>query len=123
MLSVLLAHLETYLNDGCPLQEVERWLVAHLQEILDSREQAAIEFTNQVDAALVEFAAGVLDEVELRQRLDGLLRLEKTISLVLPSSFHSQLGSVETGTGDTTITEQLQVPGRVETLNLGSVAV
>ena len=122
MLSALLAHLEIYLNDGCPLQEVERWLVAHLQEILDSREQAAIEFTNQVDAALVEFAAGVLDEVELRQRLDGLLRLEKTISLVLPSSF-SQMRSVETGTGDTTITEQLQVPGRVETLDLGSVAV
>jgi hypothetical protein len=123
MLSALLSHLETYLNDGCPLQELERWLVAHLQEILDARDQAAIELANQIDAALVEFSAGVLDEVALRQQLDGLLRLEKTISLFLPNPFHSQLRSVETGAGGATITEQLQVPGRVETLDLGFVAV
>ena len=123
MLSALLSHLETYLNDGCPLQELERWLVAHLQEILDARDQAAIELANQIDAALVEFSAGVLDEVTLRQRLDGLLRLEKTIALVLPQAFSSQLRNVETGTGGATITEQLQVPGRIETLDLGFVEV
>lgn len=123
MLSALLSHLETYLNDGCSLQELERWLVAHLQEILDARNQAAIELANQIDASLVEFSAGALDEVTLRQRLDGLLRLEKTFSLPLPSPFHSQLRSVETGAGSATITEQLQVPGRVETLDLGFVAV
>jgi len=102
---------------------LEQWLVTHLQEILDSQDRTAIELANQVDAALVEFSAGVLDEVALRQRLDGLLRLEKTISLVLPRSF-SQLINVETGTGGAApIIEQLQVPGLVETLDLGSVAV
>lgn len=120
----LLSHLETYLNDGCPLQELERWLVAHMQKILDARDQTVIELANQIDAALVEFSAGVLDEVALRQRLDGLLRLERTISLTLVNP-SSQLISVETGAGDATITEPLQVPvpGQVETLVLGFVAV
>jgi len=123
MLSALLTHLETYLNDSCPLQQVEEWVVAHLQEILNSGDQEAIQLANQVDAALVEFSAGALDEVVLRQRLESLVRLENTIAVTWPRALMLSGMELQTGTQDATITEHREVPGQVETLDLGRVLV
>lgn len=44
------------------LKELEDWLVEHLQEMLDSGEQAAIEMANQIDADFAEYSQGILDE-------------------------------------------------------------
>ena len=112
-LSMVLAHLESYLNDQCALQDFEQWLVGNLQKILDSQDIAAMKLTNQVDATLIELSAGVLDEVDVRQRFDSLVRLENTVTLSLERSVVSPVRMIQMGTDGPTIMEQIQVPGLV----------
>lgn len=68
--SHFLASLEQYLGHQASLQEVGEWLLAHLQEILDSGDRDTIRLANQVDADLVEFNEGLIDESILRERLE-----------------------------------------------------
>lgn len=99
--SHLLDSLKRYLDEQASLQELGDWLLSHLQEILDSRDHDAIRLANQVDADLVEFSEGLIDEATLREHLDGYVRLQQTLlctfSEVQPRS------SVVTATGVKTI--------------------
>ena len=79
MLHQLLMYIDRYLTGRCSLREFETWLLANLQGILDSGDQAALEVANQVDADLVELGEGLIDEVTLRERLESYVRLKTTI--------------------------------------------
>lgn len=68
VLTHLRASLERYLNQQGSLRDIEKWLLSNLQEILDSGNQQAVELTNQVDADLVEFGEGLIDEAMLKDR-------------------------------------------------------
>jgi hypothetical protein len=67
-LTHLRASLERYLNQQGSLRDIEEWLLTHLQDILDSGNQQAVELANQVDADIVEFGEGLLDEAMLKAR-------------------------------------------------------
>ena len=81
--SHLLASLEQHLNQQTSLHEVGEWLLAHLQEILDSGDQQAIHLANQVDADLVELNEGLIDETILRERFQSYLASDRTASSYL----------------------------------------
>jgi len=79
-------YIDRYLTGQCDRKELERWLVEHLQAILDSGNEQAIKLANQVDAALIEIQEGLLTEEALKRRLAGLLGREtdRTIAEVFP---------------------------------------
>ena len=78
LLTHLRASLERYLNQQGSLRDVEVWLLAHLQEILESGNQQVVELANQVDADLVEFGEGLLDEAILQDRFARYLAVSIT---------------------------------------------
>ncbi|MBI3321728.1 MAG: hypothetical protein HYZ91_05620 [Candidatus Omnitrophica bacterium] len=71
--SHLLDSLKQYLDQEASLQGLGERLLSHLQEILDSGDQDTIRLANQVDADLVEFNEGLIDESILRERLERYL--------------------------------------------------
>lgn len=54
-----------------------------LQSILDSEDERAIEVANEVDAMLVEFGELLLDEVELVETIERLVRSLETSEAVI----------------------------------------
>ena len=115
--SHLLDSLKRYLDQEASLQELGEWLLSHLQEVLDSGDQDTIRLANQVDADLVEFNEGLIDEATLREHLDSYVRLQQTLSFTFPE-VQPCPSDVQTATGVKTITDQVQVPGAVETIRL-----
>ena len=69
----LMAQLERYLNEQCSLEEVDTWVMAHLQAILDSGDPKAIDITNEVDADIIEVGEGLIDDATLRERFQHYL--------------------------------------------------
>ncbi|MBI4285923.1 MAG: hypothetical protein HY670_08530 [Chloroflexi bacterium] len=65
----LLNAIDNYLLGYSTRQQLEDWLIANLQSILNSGDQIAIEIANNIDADFVEFDEGLLDELTLRDRL------------------------------------------------------
>lgn len=120
--SHLLDSLKRYLDQETSLQELGEWLLSHLQEILDSGDHDTIRLANQVDADLVEFSEGLIDEATLREHLDSYVRLQQTLSFTFPE-FQPCPSDVQTATGVKTITDQIQVPGAVETIRVGPLSV
>jgi len=81
MLAQLLCYIDSYLVLHSTLQDLETWLVSNLQRILDSGEEAAIDLANEIDADLVEFGEGIMDELAFRERLQGYVRIGDTFPL------------------------------------------
>jgi len=81
MLKQLLNYIDSYLLSHCSLRDLEAWLVSNLQQILDSGEEAAIDFANKVDADFVELGEGIIDESTLRERLQSYVRIGDTFPL------------------------------------------
>lgn len=79
MLRDLLNRVNEYLNGYCILTDLETWLLSHLQRILESGEEAAIEVANQIDADLIELGEGLIDETAVRERLETYVRIRETI--------------------------------------------
>mgnify|MGYP001606528099 CR=1 FL=1 len=116
-LTHLLACLEQFLDGQSSLEAVEEWVVTHLQSILDSGDCFAIELANEVDADLVEFRDATIDEAGLRVRFQRYVGMGRTRSFVFPEITIPH-AAVETGDAGRIITEQVGVPGTVETIQL-----
>ena len=69
MLTELLDRTNAVLLNQNTLEELEGWLVSHLQEILDSGDKKAIEIANRVDADLIGYSENLLDFETLYERL------------------------------------------------------
>jgi len=89
MSSELLSFIFRYLNGLCTLDELESWLLANLQEILDSDDPADIEMANKIDADLLELAEGLIDDAEFIQHLQVFLTDTDTMYISTPSANYS----------------------------------
>ncbi|MFC1987936.1 hypothetical protein ACFLVH_05290 [Chloroflexota bacterium] len=69
MLTQLLDRTNAVLLNQNTLEELEGWLVSHLQEILDSGSKKAIEIANRIDADLIGYSEDLLDLSTLYERL------------------------------------------------------
>jgi hypothetical protein len=83
--STLVHVLVQYLGGARSTSELEEWLLSNLQNLLDSRDDGAIQMANQVDALLVEMSEGLISEDQLRASISTILALKGT-PLVLDSS-------------------------------------
>jgi len=61
--------VEDFLVGRTALSDLEGWLVGNLQRILDSSDAAAVALANALDADIVQFDEGLVDELELLERL------------------------------------------------------
>jgi hypothetical protein len=72
-----------YLFGGVRFNDLEDWLLSHLQGILHSGEQEAIALIDQVDALLIEIGAGGASEQELFNTISGILSEAATVRIEL----------------------------------------
>lgn len=79
-----------YLNRSIGLQELEEWVVANLQSILNYGSDKAKQLANEIDADVVFIGEGLFTENELRNKLlnavvdssDGQMLTQNIISSV-----------------------------------------
>lgn len=71
--------LDKYLTKVWALRDLEVWLVARLQQIERSGDERLRTLANDLDADLVEFSEGLVDEATLAARWEGYLRQWSTI--------------------------------------------
>ncbi len=86
MLGQLRRNIDRYLTGRSSLQNLERWLLSHLQQILDSGDAKATQIANQLDADLVELGEGLIDQTILRQQLQSYLREGETVRESFPKA-------------------------------------
>lgn len=115
MFRKLLNKIDHYLIEQSSLEELQTWLLSNLQDILDSSDKAAIDVANQVDADLVEFHEGLIDEITLRERLESYIRLGETVPVVFPE-MECPI-TVHTSVTDETFKGQWKEPTQVEDLH------
>ena len=65
----LLKTIKSYVLGTITLQELEEWLLSHMQDILNSGDERAAGIANELDADLVEFTEGILSESDIREKL------------------------------------------------------
>lgn len=66
------------------LRDFESWLAGRLRHIHQGGDAEAIALAEQIDADLIDFGEGLLDEAELRERLGARVRAVDTIVLQEP---------------------------------------
>lgn len=74
--------VNSYLLGQLSLDCLEDWLLSHLQEILDGRDQKTIELANAIDAGLIALNEGTIDEAGFYRRAQTASRLAETHRLV-----------------------------------------
>ncbi|MBI4595050.1 MAG: hypothetical protein HY730_01575 [Candidatus Tectomicrobia bacterium] len=114
MINQLLNQIYNFLLSRCTLRDLEAWLVANLQDILDSKDAQAVELADKIDADLVALGEKLIDEATLYERLENYVDFYSTISMNLNET--KQTTSEQISTAVTTIRGQLVVPGLVENL-------
>lgn len=119
MLRQVLNYVNDYLNSHCTLRDLQTWLLSNLQRILDSGDEAAIEVANQIDADLVEFGEGLIDETAVRERIESYVRFRETIPFVFSEIEHP--ATTHATAAAETIKNHLEVVGPVVDLRLGHV--
>ena len=93
MFNELLNSIDSFLLGQSTLEDLENWLVAHLQDILDSGDQRATNIANQVDADLVEYGEGLVNISTLVERLQSYVFNAHTLAVG-----YIQTQSVDTNT-------------------------
>jgi hypothetical protein len=76
--SELVDKVERYLAGKFSDRELEGWVVANLQRILNSGDTLAIHLADEVDVSFVEVGEGIISREELRHRLNSLVCEVKT---------------------------------------------
>ena len=81
MFNELLNSIDSFLVGQSTLEDLENWLVGHLQDILDSGDQRATDIANQVDADLVEYGEGLMNISTLVNRLQSYVFNAHTLAV------------------------------------------
>ena len=81
--------IDQYLEGTAPLSVIEVYLVENLQNILDSKDQNKINSFNRVDANLIAFGEGIIDESRLMRRLFRERKILKDVYYWDTSEGHS----------------------------------
>ena len=69
LLTELLDEVRTYLQGNCTEDDLEDWIVGHLQPVLNSGDEVAAEIANEIDVSFVELGENIIDRVILKSRL------------------------------------------------------
>ena len=72
----VLEQLKKFQTGERDLQQLEEWVIAHLQQILDSREDRAIELANEIDALFIEEDEDLRSRDEVRNEIARLYSRE-----------------------------------------------
>ena len=81
MFTLLLNTIDAFLLGQSTLEDLENWLVEHLQDILDSSDQRAIDMANQVDSDLVEYGENIMNISTLVERLQSYVFNARTLAV------------------------------------------
>ena len=73
--------LSKFLDSSVSLIEMQEWLLAHLQAILDSGDIIAIDAANEIDADLMSLGGDVIDEATFIRHLYGFRDKLQTVSI------------------------------------------
>ena len=97
LLSEIVEKIDSYLNGLSSDRELEGWIVANLQRILDSGDTEAVRLADEIDASFVELGEGIMDQTTIRSRLGAL---EQAARQSLPrSAVYSITGRFEVEEG------------------------
>ena len=72
--------VDEYLTGQRKLRDLESWIVANLQRVLDSQNDQAIEMVYQIDADLIELGEGLNDQLSFDERLESYLRATQSLT-------------------------------------------
>ena len=72
--------VDDYLTGRRKLRDLESWIVANLQRVLDSQNDQAIEMVYQIDADLIELGEGLNDQLSFDERLESYLRATQSLT-------------------------------------------
>ena len=105
LLSEIVEKIDSYLNGLSSDRQLEGWIVANLQRILDSGDTEAIRLADEVDASFIEVGEGIIDQSILHRRFDDLVRDARPIPfefgerpyLTQPTSVSSTRGTITPG--------------------------
>ena len=90
MLQQLIDILARYVNretrpDAITLDELEEWLVLHLQAILDSGDEMAVEIANTIDPLFVELHESLISEADFFSAAERMFQRALTDTRPLPT--------------------------------------
>jgi hypothetical protein len=80
MLRGLIKQIDAYLLGHLAAKELEGWLLANLQTILASKDEEAIRIATALDADLMAWGAGHIDDVEFDEKLEAYARAATTVN-------------------------------------------
>ncbi|MBI1893238.1 MAG: hypothetical protein HYS14_03890 [Candidatus Rokubacteria bacterium] len=103
MLTELLRELHRYLFAHISLEDFETWILSSLQKVLDSQDALALDLANEIDADLIEFNEGLIDQLVLRRRLEGYSRRGRTVFVQTPDA-----SLLHSGTNSSTIAADVE---------------
>jgi len=90
----LLSLIQDYLDGLLTVRDVEMWLASRLQPIIRAGDPATVQLADNIDADLIEFGEGLIDEDTLKERWRGYLDRARVRVSSSPSFAHvSQGGS------------------------------
>ena len=79
------------------LDNVELWLVSHLQQILQGQDEELKHLADRLDALFIQSGEGVVTEPELDAEIEGIIR---NLSTVYERSIFVSSGSLLEGSAD-----------------------
>lgn len=82
----LLNEIDRYLIGVSSDRDLESWVVANLQRILDSGDTGATHLANEVDALFIDMGESIIDQATLINRLDSLVRKARTLAFEFAES-------------------------------------
>ncbi len=102
--------LARYINRQLDVYSLEDWVVSHLQAILNSQDQIAIEIANQLDPLFVELGEDLVTEPEVFSEASAMyLRAVEALAVALPTL--AILTSVKTSNTSGTLQSGVFTPG------------
>ncbi len=83
MFRQIAGEVQRYLLGSSSLMELEAWVVANTQRIIESGDPRALYVANQIDADIIDLGERSLDEVEFKTKLRNYIGMNETIHVEL----------------------------------------
>lgn len=107
---LLLQEISKVVKGEVGQQDLETWLLSHLQATLLSGDKEAISLANELDAMFIDLGEELISSEEFDYQLETMLRREESTKRVEVGSPSVRIVSQRT------IHKRAEIPGRVTTL-------
>ena len=107
MREALLKQLERYSNQPGATQELEDWLVANLQDLLDTQDKDLVEIASRLDALLLDIQEGLASEADLVATVEGSIRSLETVVSSGPPQVEVTSSSADTSAAAVVVLGQI----------------